>query len=106
MTPVARRSFAYRHKIPTKIEHGETYYSKGHIEKVKNAEFDGREEYYSVQEAMKKFKLTKDLVFYHLKQYKLPKIKYGQYAYIHKEEFNKFMAQRRAKEKDNQIILT
>ena len=106
MTPDARRSFAYRHKIPTKIEHGETFYSKGHIDKVKNADFDGRKEYYSVQEAMKKFKLTKDVVFYYVKQYKIPKIKVGQYAYIHKVEFNQIMAQKRAREKESLLILT
>ena len=65
MTAEAVRSFIYRHQIPAKVEYGTTYYSKQHIEQVKNGDFDGRERYYTVEEAMKKYHLSKDIVHYY-----------------------------------------
>ena len=49
MTADAVPSFIYRHQIPAKVEYGTNYYSKQHIEQVKNGDFDGRERYYTVE---------------------------------------------------------
>jgi hypothetical protein len=50
MTPVARRTFTHRHNIPSKVEFGKIFYSKKHIDRVKNLDFDGKENYYSIPE--------------------------------------------------------
>lgn len=94
MSPVARRSFLHRHKIPYKVEFGKTYYSKTHIDKVKGLQFEGSEQYYSVKEAMEKYSLTKDTVFYIVKQYNITKVRCGRFAFINKEEFDKKMSDR------------
>lgn len=94
MTPVARRSFTHRHKIPTKAEFGKIFYSKEHIDKVKHLVFNGKENYYSVQEVMDKYELTKDMVFYYSNKKKVTKVKCGQQVYLLKTEIDEYMAER------------
>lgn len=43
MTPVARRSFVYRHHIPSKKENGIVLYSKTHVAAARDGEFLDRE---------------------------------------------------------------
>ena len=94
MTFDAVRSFIHRHKIPSKVEYGVTYYSKQHIHELKTGYFEGRERYYSVEEAMKKYGMTKDIVHYYVKQYKVTKVKRGQFMFFRKEEFDRLMEKR------------
>lgn len=101
----ARRSFMYRHKIPTKIEFGKQYYSKTHIDRIKKNQFEGYENYYSTQEAMEKFNLTKDLVFYYAKHYNVSKVNYGKNVFLSKAEFDELMKKRFAKENNDLITL-
>ena len=91
MTKDACSSFIHRHKVPTKIEFGKTYYSKTHIDKIKGLIFDGMEDYYSVQAAIEKYGLTKDMVLYYAYHYKVTKVRYGQFAYFKKDEFDKII---------------
>lgn len=97
MTADAVRSFIYRHQIPAKVEYGTTYYSKQYIEQVKNGDFDGRERYYTVEEAMKKYHLSKDIVHYYVKRYKITKVK-KKCIYFRKEEFDRLMEKRLSKD--------
>lgn len=94
MTHDAVRSFIHRHKIPSKVEYGVTYYSKQHIQALKTGYFEGRERYYSVEEAMKKYGMTKDIVHYYVKHYKVTKVKKGQFMFFRKEEFDRLMEKR------------
>ncbi len=94
MTTDAVRSFIHRHKIPSKVEYGITYYSKQHIEQLKTGAFEGRERYYSVQDAMKKYNMTKDIVFYYINHYRITKVKKGQFVFFRKEEFDRLMEKR------------
>lgn len=94
MTHDAVRSFIHRHKIPSKVEYGVTYYSKQHIQALKTGYFEGRERYYSVEEAMKKYGMTKDIVHYYVKRYKVTKVKKGQFMFFRKEEFDRLMEKR------------
>ena len=95
MTKDATAAFIRRHKIPSKVEYGKTYYSKQHIEIIKTGYFEDRDRYYSVQEAMKKFDLSKDLVFYYANHYRISKIKNGQFVFFRKEEFDRIIKERR-----------
>ena len=94
MTAGARRSFTHRHKIPAKVEFGKMFYSKSHIDKVKHLDFNGKENYYSVQEVMDKYELTKDMVFYYSNKKKVTKVKCGQQVYLLKTEIDEYMAER------------
>ena len=58
MTRVAIRSHVYRNNIPSKKEHGQIFYSKLHFDLSKTAEQESKAEYYTVKEAMEKFKLS------------------------------------------------
>ena len=63
MTRVAIRSHVYRNNIPSKKEHGQIFYSKLHFDLSKKTTEDDSSEYYTVQEAMKKYSLTRDSVY-------------------------------------------
>ena len=63
MTRVAIRSHVYRNNIPSKKEHGQIYYSKLHFDLSKNSAEESKAEYYTVKEAMEKFKLSRDSVY-------------------------------------------
>ena len=95
MTRDATAAFIRRHNIPSKVEYGKTYYSKQHIDVIKTGYFEDRDRYYSVQEAMNKFNLTKDLVFYYASHYKITKVRNGQFVFFRKEEFNRIIKERR-----------
>ncbi len=63
MTRVAIRSQVYRNNIPSKKEHGQIFYSKLHFDLSKQTAENDSSEYYTVQEAMKKYNLTRDSVY-------------------------------------------
>lgn len=91
MTKDACSSFIHRHQVPTKVEYGKTFYSKTHIDKIKGLVFDGMEDYYSVPAAMEKYGITRDMVFYYAYHYKVTKVRFGQFAFFKKDEFDKTM---------------
>lgn len=94
LTPVARRSFAYRHKIPTQMVFGRVQYSRDHIEMVKSGGFDQRENYHSVTEAMEKYALTRDAVYNYCRYNKVRKLHQGNAMYLLREDFDRIMASR------------
>ena len=63
MTRVAIRSHVYRNNIPSKKEHGQIFYSKLHFDLSKQTVEEDSSDYYTVQEAMKKYNLTRDSVY-------------------------------------------
>ena len=67
------------------------FYSKDHIDKVKGLCFENRDKYYSVGEAMSKYNMSKDRVFYYTKHYKVSKIHKDQYVFILREELDALM---------------
>ena len=97
MTPVGRRSFAYRNKIPTKIEHGITYYSKLHIDEAKGITFVGKDSYYSVQDIMDKYDITRDMVYYIIRSNDIAKIQRGRFTYLLKKDVDEVIQIRKSK---------
>ena len=63
MTRVTIRSHVYRNNIPSKKEHGQIFYSKLHFDLSKSSEQESKAEYYTIKEAMEKFKLSRDSVY-------------------------------------------
>ncbi len=97
MTAQARRSFASRHSIPTRLVYGRVEYSRDHIDMIKNGGFDQRENYYSVVEAMEKFNLRRDSVYNYAKYNKVHKTYFGNSMYLLKEDFDRIMEEKSLK---------
>ena len=94
MTRVAIRSHVYRNNIPSKKEHGQIFYSKLHFDLSKQTAEDDSSEYYTVQEAMKKYNLTRDSVYGILRFHEIKREKKGRFVRFLKVEFDHIMGAR------------
>lgn len=94
MTRVAIRSQVYRNNIPAKKENGKTYYSKLHFDLSKTSEQESRAEYYTVQEAMARYKLSRDAVYGILNFHQVKRLKQGRYVRFLRIDFDKIMGAR------------
>ena len=94
MTRVAIRSHVYRNNIPSKKEHGQIFYSKLHFGLSKQTAEDDSSEYYTVQEAMKKYNLTRDSVYGILQFHEIKREKKGRFVRFLKVEFDHIMRAR------------
>jgi predicted DNA-binding transcriptional regulator AlpA len=81
--------------IPKMFHRGKNLYSKGHIDKIfADKKADIRiTEWYSVEEAMAKFNLTRDMLYHYVTFHKIPKIKEGRYIKISKEHLDEIFEQ-------------
>ena len=94
MTRVAIRSQVYRNNIPSKKEHGQIFYSKLHFDLSKQTAENDSSEYYTVQEAMKKYNLTRDSVYGILQFHEIKREKKGRFVRFLKVEFDHIMGTR------------
>lgn len=94
MTRVAIRSHVYRNNIPSKKEHGQIFYSKLHFDLSKQTAEEESSEYYTVQEAMKKYNLTRDSVYGILQFHEIRREKKGRFVRFLKVEFDHVMGAR------------
>ena len=94
MTRVAIRSQVYRNNIPSKKEHGQIFYSKLHFDLSKQTAEEDSSEYYTVQEAMKKYNLTRDSVYGILQFHEIRREKKGRFVRFLKVEFDHVMGAR------------
>ena len=94
MTRVAIRSHVYRNNIPSKKEHGQIFYSKLHFDLSKQTTEEDSSEYYTVQEAMKKYDLTRDSVYGILQFHEIKREKKGRFVRFLKVEFDHIMGVR------------
>ncbi len=94
MTRVAIRSHVYRNNIPSKKEHGQIFYSKLHFDLSKQIAEEDSSEYYTVQEAMKKYDLTRDSVYGILQFHEIKREKKGRFVRFLKVEFDHIMGAR------------
>ena len=94
MTRVAIRSHVYRNNIPSKKEHGQIFYSKLHFDLSKQTDEEDSSEYYTVQEAMKKYNLTRDSVYGILQFHEIRREKKGRFVRFLKVEFDHVMGAR------------
>lgn len=95
MTRVAIRSQVYRNNIPSKKEHGQIFYSKLHFDLSKSSEQESKAEYYTVKEAMEKFKLSRDSVYGILQFHQINREKNGRFVRFLKVEFDRIMGVRK-----------
>ena len=94
MTRVAIRSHVYRNNIPSKKEHGQIFYSKLHFDLSKQTAEEDSSKYYTVQEAMKKYNLTRDSVYGILQFHEIKREKKGRFVRFLKVEFDHIMGAR------------
>lgn len=88
LTTPAAYTLVSRHEIP-KIKKGNSVlYSKQHVLIAKGAIEPPSVKYYSTQEAMQKFNLTRDSLYAILRTKKISKIKEGRYIKISKPELD------------------
>lgn len=73
--------------IPKKKEGKSVYYSKIHFDRTQG--ITPNMEYYTVQEVMNKYNLTRDMVYHHIKYNSITRVKDGRYIKISKTEFDK-----------------
>ena len=81
-------SFVYKNAIPKKKVGITVYYSKKHFDIAKGIRQAEEPKYYTVQEAMEKFKITRDQLYHYTKYHQIPKIKKGKYTLISKAELD------------------
>lgn len=87
MTESAVLTFIYEHGIPRKRKKGGLY-SKKHVDEIKRRKLDPNDEYYSVQDCMAKYHLTRDQVYHFLRYYKIERIQSGRCVRFRKDEFD------------------
>ncbi len=87
-------SWAYRiikeKNIPRTSHLGRTLYSKAHIDRsFKKKSEPVAFEYYTTEEAMAKYDLTRDALYHIVKRHNVPKIQEGRYVKLSKPELDK-----------------
>ena len=90
----AVRSYAHRHKIPSKREYGHTYYSQSHFDELRRTDLISDNRYYTSAQVAEKYGLTKANVGVIAKKHHITKVKVGRNNLLVKEEFDKVMADR------------
>lgn len=88
LTTNAIYSFVSENQIPKKRDGRKTLYSKHDFEVAKGYAEPLQEEYYSVEEAMQKFDLTRDALYHYIKYHNISKVKEGRYIKISKTELD------------------
>lgn len=89
LTTSAIYSFVSENQIPKKKDGRKVLYSKYDFDVAKGYIEAKEPEYYSVEEAMEKYKLTRDALYHYIKYHNIPKIKDGRYIKISKPELDK-----------------
>ena len=92
----AVRSYAHYHKIPSKREHGRTYYSQCHFDDLRRTDLVSDDRYCSSAEVAEKYGISKANVGVIVKKHHITKVKVGRNNLLVKEEFDKVMADRLA----------
>jgi excisionase family DNA binding protein len=86
LTKAAIYSFVSENNIPKKKEGRNVFYSQTHFDTAKGYV---KPEYYSVEEAIQKYDLTRDALYHYIKYHNISKIKEGRYIKISKPELDK-----------------
>lgn len=92
MTQTAVYSMAFDFGIPKKKSKGQTFYSKLHVDAVKNkASVDlasADTSYLTIPDLMAKYDMSRDRVDHYLRYYKVPRIKVGKIVKVSSSEFD------------------
>ena len=90
MTLSAIYTFVYKNVIPKRKEGKMVYYSKKHFDIAKGIATPEEPQYYTIPEAMEKYRLTRDQLYHYVKYHNITRIKVGKYNKILRSELVKF----------------
>ena len=94
ITTCARRSFVYRHKIPSKKEYGITYYLRSAIIEVNNTLAKYADQYFTVEQICEKFNMDREKVYSMIRYSDVRKVHEGKFALFLKEDIIKIIHER------------
>ena len=91
----AVRSYAHRHKIPTKREYGHTYYSQSHFDELRRRDLLEDETYYTVEQVQQLYGLTKANICHIVKVKHIEKTKVGRLNLLLRSDVERVMEERK-----------
>lgn len=97
MSATAIHAYAYRHSIPTKKEYGITYYSKKHLDELRQTDMLEDERYCTVDEVSERYGLSKANIHHITKVHGIEKKKVGVKNLLLRADVERAMAERAAK---------
>jgi len=92
----AVRSYAHRHKIPSKREYGHTYYSQSHFDELRRTDLVDNDNYYTVEQVQRLYGLTKANICHIVKVKHIEKTKVGRMNLLLRSDVERVMAERKA----------
>ena len=92
----AVRSYAHRHKIPSKREYGCTYYSQSHFDKLRRTDLLSNENYYTVEQVQQLYGLTKANICHIVKVKHIEKTKVGRLNLLLRSDVERVMEERKS----------
>ena len=91
----AVRSYAHRHKIPSKREYGHTYYSQSHFDELRRTDLLSNENYYTVDQVQQLYGLTKANICHIIKVKHIEKTKVGRLNLLLRSDVERVMEERK-----------
>lgn len=92
----AVRSYAHRHKIPSKREFGHTYYSQSHFDELRRTDLLEDENYYTVEQVQQLYGLTKANICHIVKVKHIEKTKVGRLNLLLRSDVERVMEERKS----------
>ena len=92
----AVRSYAHRHKIPSKREYGCTYYSMSHFDELRRTDLLSNKDYYTVEQVQQLYGLTKANICHIVKVKHIEKTKVGRLNLLLRSDVERVMEERKA----------
>ena len=92
----AVRSYAHRHKIPSKREYGHTYYSQSHFDELRRTDLLEDENYYTVEQVQQLYGLTKANICHIVKVKHIEKTKVGRLNLLLRSDVERVMEERKS----------
>ena len=92
----AVRSYAHRHKIPSKREYGHTYYSQSHFDELRRTDLLSNEDYYTVEQVQQLYGLTKANICHIVKVKHIEKTKVGRLNLLLRSDVERVMEERKS----------
>ena len=92
----AVRSYAHRHKIPSKREYGSTYYSQSHFDELRRTDLLSNEDYYTVEQVQQLYGLTKANICHIVKVKHIEKTKVGRLNLLLRSDVERVMEERKS----------
>ena len=92
----AVRSYAHRHKIPSKREYGHTYYSQSHFDELRRTDLLSDENYYTVEQVQQLYGLTKANICHIVKVKHIENTKVGRLNLLLRSDVERVMEERKS----------